>query len=273
MKKVCVLFLFLLAATFGCQDQHAEAPSFESNEIAIPAGGEADSLQTGESTRNDAPLERVIIRTADISLVSETPDVTASAIQTLAAKLGGFVVSSSTHGGDEITGASLTLRIPAEQFHVALELLREKGEVARESVNGQDVTAEFTDLGARLKTQTELESRLRTLLLQAANVEETIRVEQELARVRTEIERIQGRRNQIENQAKLSTITVHVSTDGDVDAGLSEIEEALDDAGGIMAAVVAGGIRVTAALLPIAATGAFFLLLIVGFVRRRAKRA
>ena len=269
MKRIFTYLALISLVAVGCADRANEAPIMAekmaaSTERSLEVdGGETDDLA--------GMKQRMVIRTANIQLISATPDEDAAAIQRIATKLGGFVVRSGTSGSAEYGTATLQLRIPATELDAALELIKEHGELSFENISGQDVTAEFVDNAARLKTQRGLESRFLVLLEKANTVDDMLRIETELARVRGVIERIEGRQNQIHAQVSMATVDVSISQEAPVSETFSEIDDAIDDAGGIMAAVIAGGIRLFAGLLPIAIVFGTFLGGLVLLLRRRKR--
>jgi hypothetical protein len=104
---------------------------------------------------------------------------------------------------------NLILRVPASQFNSVMEQVRAVGaRIIQEKVTGQDVTEEFMDLEARIKNQKALELQFLEIMKRAGKVEDALNVQRELADVRTEIEKLEGRRRFLENQSSLSTINV-----------------------------------------------------------------
>src|SRR6185295_6582072 len=77
----------------------------------------------------------------------------------------------------------------------------------QEKVSGQDVSEEYLDLEARIRSKKALETQFLEIMKQARKVSDALEVQGELADVRTEIERFEGRRRFLENQSTLSTIT------------------------------------------------------------------
>ena len=140
----------------------AEAPSrMAMTEAKEPAGG--DGKPRGPAA---AMTQRKIIRTADLAIEADDPTAAQRRASELVDKLGGYVVTSDVLRGpsDEAEDAwlsvSMTARVPSSRFVEALEALRALGvRVTREKVGGQDVTEEYMDLQARLKTQRALEAR------------------------------------------------------------------------------------------------------------------
>ena len=131
------------------------------------------------------------------------------------------------------------------------------------------------DLDARLRTQRALEDQLLDIMKSARGVPDAITVERELANVRTEIEKIEGRRRFLENQTSLSTISVTlqppsplVSTTGFFRSVASAFGEGVD----IAAAITLFLIRVVLAMLPLAIFFGIPFYFLWRYVARRARR-
>jgi hypothetical protein len=107
----------------------------------------------------------------------------------------------------------MTVRVPAERFSEALDEIRTTAtRVVIETVKGQDVTEEFIDIEAQLKAKKSLEEQFMAIMKRANSVEDALEVQSQLADVRGEIERIEGRKRFLENQSSLSTIKVRLQT-------------------------------------------------------------
>lgn len=91
--------------------------------------------------------------------------------------------------------AQLIMRVPVNQLASFVSYLEQKGNVLRRTQTGQDVTAEFIDNEARLRNLTAYEERLLKLYEKANNIDEMLKVEAELTRIREPIEQIEGPRN------------------------------------------------------------------------------
>ena len=130
----------------------------------------------------------------------------------IARRNGGFVLESSSR--DERSGA-LTLRIPAKRFDDTMLALRAlsgqlDGEVEFQDITGQDVTAEFIDLGARLDILQDRRELLRDIQADATSSSEILRLAALIDDVTLEIENIQGRLNFLKDQVAEATINVEV---------------------------------------------------------------
>jgi hypothetical protein len=103
------------------------------------------------------------------------------------------------------------VRVPIDKYDGFLQQVRTLGEVQSVNVNSQDVTEEFVDVTARVNAKKVQEQRLIDLIKNAVGqLDEVLKVEAELARVRGEIERMEGRLRFLKDQTELTTITITV---------------------------------------------------------------
>jgi hypothetical protein len=161
-----------------------------------------------ESPSQLQTAQRRVISTASLSIEVETVPDAITRVRTIAEGLGGFVEQLSSFGGSEQQQASITVRVPQAQFFTTLERLEELGEVQSRNVGSDDVSEQFIDLEARLKSALREEESLLSLLGKAQQVGEILTIERELSRVRSEIERLQGQLNFLERRVELATISV-----------------------------------------------------------------
>jgi hypothetical protein len=171
---------------------------------------QADAANTASQA-----ADRKIIRNATLTLEVASPSEVQPKIVSIAEAHQGFVVTSEAtqrnsedKARPEIT-VNLIVRVPASQFNQVMEGIRAVGtRRLQEKVTGQDVTEEFMDLEARIKNQKALEQQFIEIMKRAGKVDDALSVQRELAEVRTEIEKLEGRRRFLENQASLSTINI-----------------------------------------------------------------
>ncbi len=154
-----------------------------------------------------------IVKTAELDLTVKKGrfDDAFRQASVVAAKYGGFVGSSSTQGSKS---GKLEIRVPALSFEQALADLRALGTVDGESVSGQDVTAQYVDLQARIRTWQAQEDVLLRLMDRASSVADTLRVQNNLQDVQLEIERLKGQLQVLQDQADNGTIAVSLREAG-----------------------------------------------------------
>lgn len=252
-----------------------------------PAAGAAASPaahEPGGEIANRAEAPRRVIRTAELSVETDTPEVAVGKLTALANAKGGFVVSSETSRSNDSDGAetvstTLVFRVPAGAFDEALAVVRALGtRVSSEKVTGQDVTEEYVDLEARIHAQRAVEEQYLGVLKDARTIPDILAVQQKLGEVRTEIERAEGRRRFLENQTNLSTITVHIARhlaaiDTSGPGFGRSVREAGHDSVVVAIAIVNGAIRIVGVLVPVGALVGLPLWVVVQSWRRRRAKA
>ncbi|MSQ06741.1 MAG: DUF4349 domain-containing protein [Dehalococcoidia bacterium] len=154
-------------------------------------------------------IQRQVISQASLSIEVTVVPAATSQVRAIAEGLGGFVEQLSSSGGAKQQQASITVRVPQPQFFAAMERLEALGKVQNRNVGSEDVSSQFIDLKARLASSLRQEQSMLSLLSRAATVTEILTIERELARVRGEIERMQGQLNFLERRVEMATI--HVS--------------------------------------------------------------
>ncbi|MBI5668314.1 MAG: DUF4349 domain-containing protein [Chloroflexi bacterium] len=204
-----IILLLLLAACASSAGQPAPINQFAPRSVAA----EIPAPAAGQSAPED---KRIILKTANLSIVVDDPTATLSRITVLAEEMGGWVVSSQTSrvalaSGGEVQRGTITVRVPAERLDEALASIK-SGVVSvnSENVAGQDVTQDYTDLTSRLTNLEAAEKQLRTIMDNAQTTQDVLTVYNELVRVRGEIETTRGRIQYYDQAAAFSAITVEV---------------------------------------------------------------
>jgi uncharacterized membrane protein YdfJ with MMPL/SSD domain len=301
-------FLFLILSLFmlaGCSSTlRSRAESYDSRELAssnkdsegfvaqedqralnkpeAPAMRQVSLNQAGQSQSIAEAMDRKILRDAELTLEVGVPADVQRKISSIAESLGGFVVTSESKQRQTVDGkqeleVNLVVRVPATQFGSALDQIRSTGSrVIQEKITGQDVTEEFIDLEARLKTQKALEQQFLEIMKQAHKVEDALEVQRQIADVRTEIEKLEGRKRFLENRASLSTITVNLQSSTAIAVNTTgfgrDIREALAESVDVARGIVLFLIRFVIVMIPV-----FILIILPGwflarFFLRRARK-
>ncbi len=249
MKKTKILFVLLAAVLSGCAETASKssskpaansvsysqtAPVTQNNEVAEKlksvtnsGGGGGRTEQVSQQTSLDqiensqtppTAVTRKIVRNADLQLESDSPEQAQQKITAIAESKAGFVVESQQSSSDQRAGATrdivtMTVRVPSEKFTETLEEIRKTASrVVVETIKSDDVTEEFIDIEAQLKAKKALEVQFLEIMKRANTVEDALDVQRQLADVRGEIEKIEGRKRFLENQASLSTIKIRLQT-------------------------------------------------------------
>ena len=182
---------------------------------AAPEPGAAVGSVAGPAPSASAvpvPAARRIIRNGTLNLEVADLLVAVAAVRAETAAAGGYV-TNETQGRDEynIREGTITCRVPAEKLDATLAKLQALGRVHSIAIQAEDITEQYFNLEIRLRNQQQLEARLLKLLDQPGNkVAELVQVEREVARVRSEIDELEGRKRFWDSQVSLSTVTVEL---------------------------------------------------------------
>ncbi|MFA5523071.1 MAG: DUF4349 domain-containing protein [Tissierellales bacterium] len=243
LNFVLVILLFTLIIS-GCSSKGvSESKSMESPSISTPPSGSgiqskytndmSDTVkdeggfnfgeangepeQSIENTRTQSSLGRKIIRSANVELETKEFDKTVNIITEKTNFLGGYIEGSSITGGRPVNKedfrnrvASFKLRIPEESFDKLLLDFNDIGNVINIRRGGDDITSQYFDSEARLKSLTIQEERLLDILRKADKIEDIINLERELSNVRYQIESYTGTLRKWDNLVSYSTIDLIV---------------------------------------------------------------
>jgi hypothetical protein len=224
----------------------------------------ASLSQPGASPQatQQAAVERKIIRDAELNIEVAAPAEGQRKLASIAEAHGGFVVTSESRlqgegGAQAAEVVTVQLRVLATRFDAAVAEIRAVGtRVHAEKITRKDVTEEFIDLDARLRTQRALEAQFLEIMKRAGKVSDALEVHGQLAEVRTEIERVEGRRRYLENQAALSTIKATLQppsplVSANTTGFFQGVRRAFGDGIDMAAEIVLGLIQLGIALLPV----------------------
>jgi hypothetical protein len=193
---------------------------------ASPAGTRAVGLEArGEMTPADAaatPLHdarydpaaatAMIIRAGTARLEIDSLETGIALLRALANRVGGYVASSDVQAGrDQPRSAVLQVKVPASRFDDLVNGVGAIGKLERVNVAAEDVGEEYTDVTARVANSRRLEQRLIELIAsRTGKLSDVLEIERELARVREEIERMEGRLRYLKAHAAISTLSVTI---------------------------------------------------------------
>jgi Domain of unknown function (DUF4349) len=227
-------------------------------------------------------FDRRIIRDANLTIEAASPLESQRKIFSIAESHGGFVVTSemSQQGTEDKSksqlSVNLVVRLPASQFEQAVDEIRATGNrILQEKRTGQDVTEEFIDLEARIKNQKALENQFLEIMKRAGKVSDALEVQTQLADVRTEIEKLEGRKRFLENQSSLSTINITLQTPTQIVNAVGfwyNVRSAFADGFEVAGAIILFRIRAMIALVPVLVFIVLPLALIAKFGLNVARR-
>lgn len=155
----------------------------------------------------------MIARTVSLSILVKDFDAQRKALDSILVRYNGYAANltvSTPQGAARSLQASL--RIPAPRLPAAIAELKALGHVENENQSGEEVTQQHADLVARLKNSRETEQRLQAILVQrTGKISDVLEVEQEIARVRGQIEQMEAEQKNIEHRVDFATIDLRLS--------------------------------------------------------------
>jgi hypothetical protein len=180
-----------------------------------PAGDQSTAHKGGVPEPHFQPTGPMIIRSAALALTTREFDTARAHVETLLQRRQGYIGSLNV-AADPGAGRKLTasLRVPASQLADTLTELKTLGRLDSESQNGEDITSQYVDLEARLANSRHSEQRLTDLLAnRTGKLSDVLDVENEIERVRGDIESMEAQRKSFRNQVDFATISLTITED------------------------------------------------------------
>lgn len=171
-------------------------------------------VRTQETMDNlaEAPVTKAdpkMIKTADIRFQVRDLKKSRAAIERLVKASQGYIASDRQENSDTQIDNTLVIRIPSVKFDAFCHSLQGQAlALDSKTVDVEDVTEQFVDVQARLRSKRELEGRYLAILEQAKSVKEVLEVEERLGKIREEIEVVEGRLKYLTDQVSYSTVTL-----------------------------------------------------------------
>lgn len=215
MSRSLTIATVLAVTAAACSDAAdvAFAPAEMEGLESTAASAPADMLMEvprPSFQRSDSVLRDMLIRTGRARVEVDSLEAAVESLQSLADRVEGYTTDVTIRTGrQQRREATVTLRVPADRFDSVVVELEPMGRVEMVTVSTEDVGEEYVDVQARVANDRRLEERLLDLLAQrTGDLQDVLAVERELARVRSSIDRQEGRLRYLRNQVALSTFTV-----------------------------------------------------------------
>ena len=211
-----------LLVIVGCSVS-SETPEGEPASLESVSPVAAGARQTSGELGLGAARSRRLIRRGRLEIEVQSMDESVARSREAVTGVDGYLSDESS--GKDASGARrvrLVVKVPVEGLDVLLVGLRALGEVLSLDLSSEDITEKYVDLEMNLVTLRTLEERLLSLLGRSTNeLDHLLTIERELARVRGEIDQMEGRRRLWEQQVALATLEVELAEPGPAIAGES----------------------------------------------------
>jgi anti-sigma factor RsiW len=151
--------------------------------------------------------DRFIIYTAQLDIDTENFDDAKNKTSELAAAQGGFVTRLQVYSQSMSRSAQIVLRVPVKNFNQTIAEIRKFGKSTMESIEGQDVTDQYLEVGDELEIDKSLEKESREIIKNSPTDLNARREHEEIMR---RIVRFRRQLQQMRDGVFLSTITLNL---------------------------------------------------------------
>ena len=212
--------------TGGGADRASEAvtapgePGAGAADQAAPAGAataaKAGSTEAAAQVRLVDLGNRIVrVATVDLEVGKDRLNDTVNRATDVVTRAEGIYVGSSTSVPEgEPASGQVTFRVPVDAFEPVLRELKALGTYRGEESSTEDVTNQYVDLNGQLAAWRAQERVYLRLLDRARSVADVIAVQNQLQQVQSNIERLQGQLDHLEDQSSFSTIVLRLTEPG-----------------------------------------------------------
>jgi hypothetical protein len=179
------------------------------------ASGESRAAAPHSSPAAPAPPIPMIARTLTLSILVKDIPASRPSLDAILARHHGYIAQLNVSTQQDAPRSfQASLRIPAPELAATLAELKAFGRVLSEEQSGEEVTQQHADLAARLQNARETEDQLRGILQQrTGRVSDILEVEEEIARVRGEIESMEAEQQALEHRVDFAEVNLTLTED------------------------------------------------------------
>ncbi len=216
-KTVSALIIAVFALSFAaCGSTIAADKAFNTDPEQSAQSSTAIAEDTGGSAQNGITLpqdNRKIILNASIEMETQGFEDTCTALEKAVKEAGGYIASTTASqlGTQYDRDASYELRVPTKKYSDFLSSISGAGTVVRKSESTEDITSQYVDVEARLKSLKLQEERLYAMMEQAGELETLLAIQNQLTEVQYQIESYTSQQNTYNDLIEYATVNVYVA--------------------------------------------------------------
>ena len=218
-KSLVTAAAIIIMSCGGMADKQAEAPGFYDKTVSEPMGKagvggdgkEYDNRKTEEGKNNAVPqyTEKKLIKNGEVAFQVNNLAATKQKIETALKSSGGYISKENSYDYSNNPTDELIVRVPSKDFDKFFaEVLNGVEKIDYKKIDIEDVTEQFVDIEARLKSKRQLETKYAELLTKASSMEDILKIQKEMESIREEIESAEGRLKYLSNQVGYSTLKI-----------------------------------------------------------------
>jgi len=224
LKRHWFILILILVIVFLVKDR---LPSSNNSYSSVKSGGMAginlapssdfESLSIMPSRQAVPPTDiqnRLVLTDTSLSLVVKDVADSIAKIKSSTESLGGFLVNSYLSQPESAASGNITVRVPEAKRTESLSLFKQYStKVISQSESGTDVTDQYVDIQSRLDVLNATKTKFQEIMNRAVTVADLLNVQQQLISLQSQIDSLKGQQLYLEQSAKLTKITVYLSTD------------------------------------------------------------
>lgn len=243
-------------------------------------GSGSKSSSSKDSSGFKAPTDVHIARDVSLSITVDDLEQASAKVRSAARKAGGYVSQEDSRSAAYEGGrswAEITVTVPVDELDSTTTDLTEIGEVTKRASSAEDLTSQYTDTSARVRTKTQAVKRLRALIASTEDLDQIVTLEDELATREADLESMTSQQKSLEKRTATAPITVSLTTEA------TEVDDSEEDETGFVAGLTHGwdaftsalsvGLTALGAVTPFAVTGLVLLAPLAWWLRRRTRRS
>lgn len=215
-----LLILSILLMSCGKNSQNKESvsqnfsrsTSSTNKMLALRSLDNIIAESSSDSNISSMQMEQKLIKTANIQLeIKDTKNI-GEKLNDILKEFHSYISDSREWEDiDKDKYFQFSIRVPQENFDNLISKIKDLGEIKSINISSEDISKEYYDIQARLNSFKKQEERYLDLLNKAINVEEILKVEVELNRIRTSIEQLEGQIRFYDNRVSLATIHLNIN--------------------------------------------------------------
>jgi len=205
-----------LYSTSSSEDYSVEEYGDVSSSKGIAESVEEVELGEGDVDHSEieknAVSSRKIVYTAEVNIQTSNYAKNVEVVKSLVKKYGGYFESTNLNGTEKAKdrSASFTIRIPVDTYDKFMDGVGEIDTVVFKSETADDITSQYVDVQARLKSLNTKRDRLEQFEEQATKLEDVLDLENQITDVQYEIERYTATLNAYKDMTSNCTINMYI---------------------------------------------------------------
>lgn len=209
MKKIIPIIVVVFTLVISSCSQKEESKGVTSELPMSEPPTESSTSREKTIDKTETQIERKVIKEGEINFETSNILKTKTLIAKTVQELNGYISKDNVNDYSDKIEHRLIIRVASEKFDPLLNKISESADkIDNKNIEVLDVTEEYIDIEARIKTKKELQNRYKELLVKAVKVEEILSIEKEIGQLQTEIESVEGRMKYLKDRISFSTLTV-----------------------------------------------------------------